>query len=196
MAKNNKLRNLSSKQMIEEFLDRWEYEWDEVENFDTAERRAIKKCLFEKVIERFEESSEVSFNGTELEEAIDEAKEVSPSGFYSRPNYKLKLGLDEQCLHYINFYIENHNFDSDFSNQEFDLLWGKLYVYVNRRYIDKQYTCLSITKQELNQALDAVSKKRHADSVRAAMDKRDESIRRKRKDSGTLGYNFHSLSDE
>jgi hypothetical protein len=183
-----KLKNLSEHEIVHSFLDRWEFEWDETKKFTNTERKEIKSFLFSIVLERLKDDLEVSFNGTELEDAIDFAINEAKAGVYSKPIYRIKSGLDEQCSQFINYFISKQEFDTEFSNQEFDLLWGKLYVSVTKRYKDRLYTCLCIKQEELNDALDSVSQRRHKESVKAAMDRRDEEIRDKRKTFGTLGY--------
>lgn len=182
--------------MVESFLDRWAYEWSEAENYNSAELNIIKRYLYEVALERFEETNKVSFTSSEMCHAIDLAKEsLSAGSAFSKP-YDIKPGLDIQCSQYINLFLGIQDFNTNFSNQEYNLLWGKLYVRVFNRYVDKGYTCLAINKQELNEALESVYQKRHKDSVNAAMDRRDEEIREKRKQYGVLGYHFHSMSDE
>lgn len=196
MAKKNKLNNLSADELVESFMNRWEYEWDEVENFDASERRCIKSNLHKVVLERLQQTGEFRFTKAELNESIEASKEAVGSGSYNRPNFNFKIGLDEQCVQYINYFLANQEFNVDLNNQELDLIWGKLYTFVNRRYVQSGYTCLAIKKRELNLALDDVAERRHRKSVEAAMDRRDAEIRSKRTHYGPIGYNYCALGDE
>lgn len=196
MVRKSKLGNLTKSEMVESFLDRWVHEWSEAENYNSAELNIIKRSLFEEVLDRFEETNKVSFTSSEMERAINVAKESLLLGSEPPKPYDVKPGLDIQCSQYINLFLGIQDFNTDFSNQEYNLLWGKLYVRVFNRYVDMGYTCLAINKKELNEALESVYQKRHKDSVNAAMDRRDEDIREKRKQYGVLSYHFHSMSDE
>lgn len=181
MSKRRQQKATTTEGIVTSFLDRWEYEWDKSEKFNSNQRQAIKSFLYNILVERFESSLKLVFTSAELDVAIKLVKSTKFSDPKSKPYVHRDVWPDRQTGEFVDYYIRNQNISNDFGRSDLDQLWARLYMSAFDRYKARRYMCLSITQQEFDQALSFVENLRHKHAAEAKNDLRDEKIRAKRR---------------
>lgn len=173
--------------LIDSFLDNWEANWPEASNYSPLEMAVIKSFITKKVASNYLSTGQIVFTKAELASAtnylitLDNKKVKKP---------KQTLGLNSQCLDFVNLWLSQWDMANSFNRDEIALIRTKLYSKVADNYTRTHNTQLAFTKNDLRDSLAFVDSIRHRRGVEAHADHRDQNIRKARSQFGLMALPY------
>ncbi len=160
-------------ELITSFIDNWERNWQDVNQYSPIERAVIKAHLTKNIMSSYIGSGRITLSRQDLSAAINHLSMVVKQKLST---HNTNNDVASQCFDYVGLYLSGWDKTPQYNQEELSAIRIKLYSAVRDNYQQSGFTKLAFSDADLADAEEFIVKLRRKRQVEAHADERDEKI--------------------